>query len=1060
MPPPRSPPPIDALVHSFEGTVDGLIANGTQGGASPSQETSAAAAHVVEIVSTFLDASPEVTPQLAQAVTTFISGVIEPEGQLGEAPAADSDSLSSSAVVAIHNVLRQLTRAVPATGDRLTLTSDNLNVTVTSRSAANLKASPVSCSTATTSAVASFGDSVLQAAEGVDASLPVSVLLFSSSQQFYESRPVIGREQGRSGLVAATPTRVTPLVSLSLVQGGVELHVDDAASPVNLSMPLVAAAEQSQWCLGLPQTAGEAASCSSAAQCMWWDGADWSSIGCETVRARDGGVTCSCDHLTDFVVFEFPVTWEDAAADVERGFMVNALSADAFSCVVQPLQNHIPLVWSIDGALLLLAAALLAYAIARDHAEIVAVEKLVAGRRLEQQNKTALRVVAAFARTPAKRAETTVRTPATRPLRSANKLAAAAGSLGRAQPTLWSRVQTNIETCSELADQGVAYGARSANKAVAARLSTEDGSSGAIPTLSSELNATTAGLAAAAVTPLCRSSLANSMDPVGVCGRGSMRDSISSDISHIDLSLDRAECLSEIGTRSPSRTGSPPERRFQRTPRPSLFGSPKELHTEVATSEGLVSLENIAPVDHEGLLPVDSSIRPTAEVAGYATMFPDQGEDASNAIISKRWSGSKLLVLRPGSIACKDRDVARQAMALLNRDPNAEQARSERAHRQCSSVARHCEGSGSLPVAGTRSLPHPQPGATRSRRSSQSPVRPCVLREPVPMLSLTPSQRKRAQQHWDRVRKAAKQAVIARRWYKGVDHPCKRLLLACRTSHTLVAGMVYRGFTGFTRAQTCMILLNSLVLELVVVCLFYSSDSGGPVVINPVRIVATGTLVALVSIPATALFAWLFLPAIFAATMRRARSRASRLVRCLACVRNGALPQGLPGRAVIHPAGSLATGDAFVAMALPDPAAAQPADAAHYSFASLNNHLLRRSLRRSLQRRDWFAVGEILAGWAANLLLFFGMLLLFTLYGCEFYSAVAGQAGAAEVLLLTWAMSMFQRWAVNEPTIIIMAKGMPMLFASEWCRNVCCESCVNLLQLLTEVLCGVVRSAQ
>lgn len=48
---------------------------------------------------------------------------------------------------------------------------------------------------------------------------------------------------------------------------------------------------------------------------------------------------------------------------------------------------------------------------------------------------------------------------------------------------------------------------------------------------------------------------------------------------------------------------------------------------------------------------------------------------------------------------------------------------------------------------------------------------------------------------------------------------------ACQSDHTLLAGLLYRGTTGFSRAQTVQILTNSLALELVVLCLQYTEDS-------------------------------------------------------------------------------------------------------------------------------------------------------------------------------------------------------------------------------------------
>ena len=40
--------------------------------------------------------------------------------------------------------------------------------------------------------------------------------------------------------------------------------------------------------------------------------------------------------------------------------------------------------------------------------------------------------------------------------------------------------------------------------------------------------------------------------------------------------------------------------------------------------------------------------------------------------------------------------------------------------------------------------------------------------------------------------------------------------LSCKGSHTLLAGVFFRGTVGFSRAQTVMILGNSLALEIVV----------------------------------------------------------------------------------------------------------------------------------------------------------------------------------------------------------------------------------------------------
>ena len=42
----------------------------------------------------------------------------------------------------------------------------------------------------------------------------------------------------------------------------------------------------------------------------------------------------------------------------------------------------------------------------------------------------------------------------------------------------------------------------------------------------------------------------------------------------------------------------------------------------------------------------------------------------------------------------------------------------------------------------------------------------------------------------------------------------------------------HRGQGGFTRAQTAQVLVNSLVIEIVVLCIFHSAPSEGPMEIR------------------------------------------------------------------------------------------------------------------------------------------------------------------------------------------------------------------------------------
>ena len=123
-----------------------------------------------------------------------------------------------------------------------------------------------------------------------------------------------------------------------------------------------------------------------------------------------------------------------------------------------------------------------------------------------------------------------------------------------------------------------------------------------------------------------------------------------------------------------------------------------------------------------------------------------------------------------------------------------------------------------------------------------------------------------------------------------------------------------------------------------------------------------------------------------------------------------------------------------------------------YSYASLNDHMLKQSLTRSWHKRDWPSVGRILFGWGCNLLAFFGLCLTYSLYACELFSSREGLSpgGSSEAMLFSWGISIFQRFVVNEPLLILLSKGLPMLFTTAFCANVCGESVVNIFGLIVE----------
>lgn len=108
-----------------------------------------------------------------------------------------------------------------------------------------------------------------------------------------------------------------------------------------------------------------------------------------------------------------------------------------------------------------------------------------------------------------------------------------------------------------------------------------------------------------------------------------------------------------------------------------------------------------------------------------------------------------------------------------------------------------------------------------------------------------------------------------------------------------------------------------------------------------------------------------------------------------------------------------------------------------FSYASLNEHLLRHSLRHARKEGDWQRAIVLLFGWALQLLAFGMMLFTFSLYGCMFASV--GDATTDQALVLSWGWSIFQRFLINEPGMIMLARYLPILLASEGCANVCGE---------------------
>ena len=119
--------------------------------------------------------------------------------------------------------------------------------------------------------------------------------------------------------------------------------------------------------------------------------------------------------------------------------------------------------------------------------------------------------------------------------------------------------------------------------------------------------------------------------------------------------------------------------------------------------------------------------------------------------------------------------------------------------------------------------------------------------------------------------------------------------------------------------------------------------------------------------------------------------------------------------------------------------------------------LLRMSLGRARRRGDWRAAALILSGWLLHWLLFGTMATTLLLYNCQFLAHT--HAGVIEAeLIWSWLWAMFQRWAINEPLLILLLRLMPLLLKASTLQACCGERVVGGIQLFVETLSKMARA--
>ena len=157
------------------------------------------------------------------------------------------------------------------------------------------------------------------------------------------------------------------------------------------------------------------------------------------------------------------------------------------------------------------------------------------------------------------------------------------------------------------------------------------------------------------------------------------------------------------------------------------------------------------------------------------------------------------------------------------------------------------------------------------------------------------------------------------------------------------------------------------------------------------------------------------------------------------------------------------------------PPLAANSEARIFSYESLNEGILKSSLSHTWKNKDWPGVRHVLLGWSLSIGMFVFLCLMTLVFGCSLFEPqdpaknpylpplkegeVSTFVPADTVdLIKSWVLSCGLRFVLNEPMIILASKGLPMLFASAFCANLCGEAIVESLNLLVTIIIELIKS--
>eukprot|EP00900_Chrysochromulina_parva_P017396 jgi/Chrpa1/25658/Chrysochromulina_OHIO_Genome00027209-RA len=333
---------MEVLTSLTVGIGGGLPLGGDDIGDEAAEDLAAATATAATELVAVLATVQELDTVAAQAVTSGLSLLF------GLMAASDGSPSSASAGEQISAAVEQMARAataaalatttVPSSGvaEPVVLSSDNLNMTINVRSPSALAAEPFSCDSGTgvAAAVAVPAD-LIGGIPGLDPSVPVAAILRTSRVNLHGGLGGSSAAERRDG--GNVTSSAGPIVSFKISQGGAELSVKDAPSPINISLAYqspAAGAGQAP-CVGVPDPfSAVARACGTTVQCKFWNetSRSWSTDGCATTMGADGSVGCSCNHLTEFIAVEFPTSAEELLALLLEAVAFNSLDMGDIEC--------------------------------------------------------------------------------------------------------------------------------------------------------------------------------------------------------------------------------------------------------------------------------------------------------------------------------------------------------------------------------------------------------------------------------------------------------------------------------------------------------------------------------------------------------------------------------------------------------------------------------------------------------------------------------------------------------------------------------------------------------